>query len=168
MSRIRPSSRPISTRILSRPLSVCQCAAPCRGRAEAKHWTQTGLRAGLILRTLFTAGSKVSRRKTLFRAKRFQLNWSFPEPALFSNAPWLLPRAWLSLPHSSYACAFALVRMPCQPPLSLPTSPFGQHESWLSPPGSFFASFGGLRHLQFAQVSREAGPAHREGNRSFP
>ena len=48
MSRIEPLSRPMSTSVLSRPLSVCQRAAPCGGRAEAKHWTQTGLRAVLI------------------------------------------------------------------------------------------------------------------------
>src|ERR1035441_7681787 len=49
MSRIEPLSRPMSVTILSRPLSVCQGAAPCGCRAEAKHWTQTGLLFGCLL-----------------------------------------------------------------------------------------------------------------------
>ncbi len=33
-------------KVISRQLSGCQGAAPCRYRAEAKHWTQTGQRFG--------------------------------------------------------------------------------------------------------------------------
>ena len=48
MSRTRLLFRSMSARVLSRPLSVCQRAAPCGCRAEAKHWTQSGLRAGEV------------------------------------------------------------------------------------------------------------------------